>query len=396
MNFLFPLFSFSFRSFFLVILTLSLSINGHSADDVEQRLQALERVKFSGSFRMNFLVKDNDDGQKDRAGDGEFNLFNLGVDTKTEGIRFSGQYRWYNYTDTVHHLYFAMDTDTGTNTSAEIQLGLMRVPFGILPYEANSWWFGIPYYLGLNDDFDMGVKYLYQVEQWDVQAAFYTSSEFSAANTNRYSVDVISSSVNDTSTTQDNTSRNQESNQGNLRLARLFPHGEVGVSLQAGQLYNSIEEENGHHWAMAIHHLANIGNFHSQIELLSYEFSPENPDGINDDVIRVGALADSYEIAAKGNVYVVNLAYDVPIENSKVSNVRLYNDYSHLEKEAAGFVESQLNVTGVGITLGQIYTNIDFIMGRNVLYISGGRQGYAQGTEDDWSTRFNINIGYYF
>jgi len=365
-----------------------------SASDasVEERLQALESVKFSGSFRFNYLIKDNDDSQKDRAGDAEFNLFNLGVDTESDGIKFSGQYRWYNYTDTVHHLYLGFENESGS----ELQLGLMKVPFGILPYESNNWWFGIPYYLGFNDDYDMGIKYLTKSGNWDIQAAFYISSEFSAGNTKRYSVDVISSSVNDTSTTSDNSSRNEESNQANLRLAYQLPSGEMGVSAQVGQLYNSAEEENGSRWAAALHHIAQYGNFHSQVELISYEFSPENPDGVSDDVIRVGALADSYEIAAKGNIYVLNLAYDVPINNSRISNLRFYNDYSHLEKDADDFTESQLNVTGVAITSGAVYTNVDFIMGRNILYISGARDGYAQGTDDDWSTRFNINIGYYF
>ena len=363
---------------------LACSLNVSAEKTVEERLQALEKVKFSGSFRMNYVLKDNDDGQQDRAGDAEFNLFHLGVDTESDGIRFSGQYRWYNYTDTVHHMYLGFDDESGS----EVQLGLMKVPFGILPYESNNWWFGIPYYLGFNDDYDMGIKYLSQQGNWDIQAAYYISSEFGATNTNRYSVDVISS--------DDASSANQESNQANLRVAYTLPAGEVGLSLQGGQLYNSAEEDNGSRWAAALHHLGSYGNFHTQLELIRYEFSPENPQGSNDDVIRVGALADSYEIAAKGSIYVLNLAYDVAVNNSRISNLRFYNDYSHLEKDADGFTESQLNVTGVGISAGAVYTSIDFVMGRNILYISGARDAYAQGTDDDWSTRFNINLGYYF
>lgn len=368
-----------------VILFGAMPAQGESREEnTERRLQALEAVKFSGSFRMNFGFRDDDEGAKDRAGDTQFNLFNLGVDTEADGIRFSGQYRWYNFTDTVHHLYFAVKE----TPHSEFQLGLMQVPFGILPYEANSWWFGIPYYLGLNDDYDSGFKYLYQSGRWDIQAAFYLGTEFSADNNRRYSVDVLHSA--------DNSAKNEEDNTVNLRLAYDLAPGEVGVSLQAGQLYNSSEEKHGNQWAAAVHHVGFFGALSTQLELIQYQFNGKNPPGSNDDVIWVGALQDTYQIAAKGMLAVFNVAYDVGVNGSRITNLRFYNDYSVLNKDARAMKDSQLNVTGVGISAGRVYSNIDVIMGRNVLYVSGVRDAYAAGSKDDWGTRFNINIGYYF
>jgi hypothetical protein len=373
----------------LSLLILS-SADVFSESNVEERLTDLERVNISGSFRTNFTIKDFDQNQQERGGDMNFNVFTLGVDTEADGLRFSGQYRWYNYMDTVHHMYIAADIDE----DSEVQAGLMQVPFGIQPYESNNYWFGIPYYLGFNDDYDSGMKYSTKSGAWHIQAAFYISSEFSASNANRYSIDVINSQTGGTTTKVEG---NEETNQFNLRFAYQLAHGEVGLSTQIGQLYNSTTDKTGDQWAIALHHVGNLGAITTQVELISYQFNPENPAGVDDETIVVGAFADSYEIAAKGNIGVLNVSYDLPVTYGAISNLRFYNDYSHLEKDGKNFKESQINTLGVAISASNLYVNVDFIMARNMLYLGGGADSFAQGNNaDDWNTMFNINAGYYF
>ena len=372
-------------------LILASSLAFGAEQDYEARLQALEKVNISGSFRSNLTIKDYDDGQKERSGDANFNVFTLGVDTQSNGLRFSGQYRWYNYMDTIHHMFVASDI----GEESEVQVGIMKVPFGILPYESNNYWFGIPYYLGFNDDYDSGIKYLTQSGKLDIQVGFYVSSEFAASNANRYSIDVLNSSGSGTSTSKVET--NEETNQFNLRLAYELENGELGMSTQYGQLYNSTTEENGNQWAVALHHTAKFGAIQTQLEYIRYEFNPENPDGTDDDTITVGAFADKYEIAAKGDVAVINLSYDLPVAIGSISNLRFYNDYSHLVKEKSGFKDSQINTLGVAITAGSLYVNMDFIMAKNGIYGGGASDSYAQGVaSNDWNTNFNVNAGYYF
>jgi len=53
------------------------------------------------------------------------------------------------------------------------------------------------------------------------------------------------------------------------------------------------------------------------------------------------------------------------------------------------------------ITAVPIYTYVDFIFGNNALFlgdsvVNGIEQGLGKGGKDDWNTRFNINVGYYF
>jgi len=354
------------------------------ANSINSRLEALEKVKISGSFRMNYSYRDFNEGQRDREGDFNTNVVTLGVDTEASGIRFSAQYRWYNYMDTVHHMYIAMKPDD----TSEIQIGVMKVPFGILPYESNNYWFGVPYYLGLNDDYDSGIKYATTRGQWNLQAAFYVGTEYSGSNTKRYSIDVINDGANST---------NEETNQLNFRATYSLPNGELGVSTQYGQLYNNTTKKDGDHWAAALHHKATYGKIHTQFEVIRYEFNPENPAGISDDSIVVGAFSDSYEVASKGNIYVFNISYDVPVSIGSISNLNFYNDYSVLDKNKSGFKNSKINTLGVGFGAGDLWVNIDFIMAKNMLYLNGGRDSFTSATASTgWNTQFNINAGYYF
>jgi hypothetical protein len=44
------------------------------------------------------------------------------------------------------------------NEKDQIHLGLTQVPFGIQQYNSHNW-FSMAYYVGLEDDHDMGFKY---------------------------------------------------------------------------------------------------------------------------------------------------------------------------------------------------------------------------------------------
>ncbi|WP_420591650.1 hypothetical protein [Bacterioplanoides sp.] len=356
-------------------------------EDLKKRVEALEKLNISGSFRMNYRLRDDNDSEKDRGGDSSFNLFNLKVDTESNGIRLSADYRWYDGLETVHHSYIATDVDE----NSEIQLGITKVPFGIFPYESNSWWFGIAYYLGLTDDYDTGIKYITQNGKWNIQAAYFGGTEYQDNRTARYSYDVISST--------DGSSKNEEDGTLVTRVAYSFDSsGELGLSARVGQIYNTTEEKHGSQWAASLHHIGKYGGFTTQTQVTRYEYDLENPEGTDSDVVHLGGgVGGSFNIAAKANLYTFNVSYDVPVANSRISNLRFYNDYSHMVKDGTNFEDSQLNTTGVAISAGAVYANIDVIAGRNARYISGGADSYAQGTaKKDWGTRFNINVGYYF
>ena len=50
-----------------------------------------------------------------------------------------------------------------------------------------------------------------------------------------------------------------------------------------------------------------------------------------------------------------------------------------------------MNVTGVGITSGALYTYVDFVIAKNQPFVGGSMAG-----DGKMSKRININFGYYF
>jgi len=74
------------------------------------------------------------------------------------------------------------------------------------------------YYLGLEDDYDMGVKYTHSGDRWDYAIAFFKNAEelnfgsYSDVSDSRYSYDISSIDLNGDGTPD---LRNKETNQVN-------------------------------------------------------------------------------------------------------------------------------------------------------------------------------------
>ncbi|MFP4585893.1 MAG: hypothetical protein ACLFN9_21175, partial [Desulfococcaceae bacterium] len=132
------------------------------------------------------------------------------------------------------------------------------------------------------------------------------------------------------------------------------------------------------------------------LQAAHHENDPKNPPGTDDDVVIMGAFADSFPVAAEGALYLAGLSYDVPVEWGPINKLTFYNDYSILVKEEDGFEDSQINTLGALISANPVFTYIDLIMGKNMQYLGGPDDSLAAGEDGDWETRFNINVGYYF
>lgn len=349
-------------------------------------------VKIGGALRFNYRYDDANDystANRDKGGDMSFDIFRFDVNAELNDLILSAQYRWYSYMDVIHHAWIGYNiTDAWQG-----QLGITQVPFGILPYASHNWWFGLPYYVGLEDDYDMGLKSIHDFGDVNLQWAFFKNGEWgNAGKLDRYSFDVV----------QVGDQANEETNQGNLRLAYLFDHGdwgntELGVSGEYGQLYNTLTGADGEHWAGALHLNGRYGRWNLMLEAIRYAYSPENPAGVNDKTIRMGAFGASFPVAAEADVYVAGLSYDLPINWGPISTLTFYNDYSLIDKKEDSFEDSQLNTLGCLISAGPVYTYIDLIMGKNAIWVGGVNDPMAQGDPNaDWETMLNINFGYYF
>ncbi|WP_372645130.1 hypothetical protein [Ancylomarina sp.] len=368
-------------------------------------VQAQEKplVEIGGALRFNYNYSTWKDAQQKRGGDLGFDVFRLNAKAKYKGLKLNAEYRFYSEGfggAMLKQGWIAYDF----NENDELQFGLTQVPFGITKYNSNSWFFSLNYYVGLEDDHDMGLKYTHQGENWDYSVAFFKNAEElqfgnnSDVSNSRYSYDVGSSSDNDGNLILRNKEVNQLNGDLSYKINTTNAKHRMGVSAQYGGLYNIDTEDIGNHYALAAYYELKAGKFGVKAQIANYKYSPENPVGERDDVVAMTAYGAPYLVAAEASIYTLGLSYSIPLEWGPVSSVVIYNDFGYMDKAESNFESSMMNVTGAMFTAGNIYTYFDMAAGKNQPWLgSEWTNALAEGTPDaDWEMRFNINVGYYF
>lgn len=363
-------------------------------------------LKIGGALRFNYFVKswDGQEANRDRFGDIAFDTMRFNIDGTYGPLLLSAEYRLYQGYHMIHHGYVGYAVSDTTT----VDIGVSQAPFGLLKYASHNWFFDLSYYLGMEDDYDMGVRAHTVLGDMDVWVAFFKNSEDTYTGASlasaRYSYDVVPTTVAELGYAGLMEDRaNAETNQGNVRVAYNLKQGdisaELGVSGRIGGLYNGATAETGYHWAAAAHANANYGPINVQLEGIAYQFKPKNPAGQDNTFVVMGAYDFPYMVASKGYLVLANVAYTLPMKNAgPISSLTFYNDYSVLLKPEDGFESSHQNVLGTLISAGPTYTYVDVALGRNHAWL-GPYYGnaFAAGQADEgWHARFNINIGYYF
>jgi len=182
-------------SILLGIFILMMAINCQSQINVvnTDSLKIGEKyfpTKFTigGAIRLNYDWQTYNAEARKRGGDFGFELFRMDVDGECGDIYFSVQYRWYEYFEAIHHGYFGYHI----TPDFDLEIGIHQVPFGILPYASHSFWFGATYYLGFEDDYDTGIKLIYNLNNWTFHGAFYKNPEYiDPSRMGRYSFDLV-------------------------------------------------------------------------------------------------------------------------------------------------------------------------------------------------------------
>ncbi len=358
-------------------------------------------VDIGGALRFNYNYSTWKDAQKKRGGDLGYDVFLLNAKAKYRGLKVNAEYRFYSEGfggSMLKQGWIAYDF----NENNELQFGLTQVPFGLTKYNSNSWFFSLNYYVGLEDDHDMGFKFIHRGEKWDYSLAFFKNAEElrfggkSDASDSRYSYDVASIE-------QDGKMRlrNKEVNQlnGNLsyRIDQSNAKHRLGVSAQYGGLFNLDTEKMGNHYAVAAYYELQASKWGIKAQVADYQYNTKNSSDPN-DVIAMTAYGAPYLVAAEASLYTLGLSYTVPIKQGFVSNVVVYNDFGYMDKAEKHFENSIMNVTGVMLAAGNVYTYFDLAAGKNQAWLgSEWVNAFAKGSVDaQWEMRFNINVGYYF
>ncbi len=372
--------------------------------DYPTQSQEKPEVKFGGALRFNYNLSTWKEGQKDRGGDFGYDMFRINSIASYKGIKLNAEYRLYSESFGGGMLKQGwVEYDFSENKN--LQIGLTQVPFGITQYNSNNWFFNMTYYLGLEDDHDMGIKYSFSGEQWEYSLAFFKNAEelnfgsYSDVSHSRYSYDISSIDLNGDGNPD---LRNKETNQLNGKVAYKIQNGtfnhKIGVSGQLGGLHNLDSGETGNHFAYAGHYEMQAGRVAVKAQMAGYGHNPENPSGEPTNVVGMAAYGAPYLVAANGKIYTLCLSYSLPVDWHPVSNLQFYNDFGYLDKSVTEFKNSIMNVTGVLVTAGNVFTYIDAAAGKDHPWLGPEwTNGLAAGTENaSWHLRFNINLGYYF
>lgn len=377
-----------------------------------------------GAVRYNVIATDYESDANATNPSFTWDTWRLNVDGSMSGIDLSFEYRFYPTFGThfIHHGYLGY----GFGDNVYMEIGATQVPFGVETYASNSWWFTGAYYVGLEDDYDMGINFdITPTDKLKISLAYFRQAEpegpkfggqvtFGNAGPGRYSYDVVPTNSQLIYGGDTVSASLRELNQINARIAYdVTDNIELGASAQMGQLYNSVADANDNDyesdWTTAFggHVLANLAGLNVKAQYIMYDYTATNDDGSEAEVVQMGAYGYEYfgggaaysgGVASKASMYTASLAYPISVDWGPISSISPHVDYTLIDKDNENFYDTQHLVPGILITSGGIYTYIDYAMGKNQPWLTDNfGKGLGSGVEDpDWNSRFNINIGYYF
>lgn len=307
-------------------------------------------------------------------------------------IKFSAQVRWWSYQFAVQHLWFGLEI----NDYNEIRYGVTQTPFGALPSISSSFWYSLNYYLGLEADHDAGLHYLYNKDGLDLQLAYYRNGEYnSPTSTNRWAPDLVVSG----------DQQNFERDQFNLRAAYKFNHSsdnstEFGISGEYGTIKNQAVSNDGDRWAAALHYVGHYNDWNFYTQATRYEYSPKNPEGIDNNTVLLGFFSDQRLVAAKATTFVGGVRKYWDVDWWLFEKLNAYIEYSTVLKDENAFEDSKLFNPGAVLQAGPFYLWFDFLAAKNAWWFNDSQSnsglGAGSNNPNDWEFRYNFSIQWYF
>ena len=399
-------------------------------------------VNINGSLRFNALFRSYGEQADKTLADGgfTFDTFRIGANGSYGGLIFDSELAV--YPESFGGVFLQKGwVGYEFSDAREIQVGVSQVPFGIQPYASSSWFFNSTYYVGLEDDYDAGIKAIFQPGNWDIQGAYYMNAEqtdfFAGSNFGRYSYDVVpvnsfpafgdAGDANDVNGIggytvvpggNDGRSPIAEANQFNVKAAYSFDHGDlgftkVGVSGQRGQLKNLSTGNTDWHAAYAAHLQGRYGGLGVKLEFAQQELNPPLTDqeradfnsqsDVNynaEDFVVMGAYNFPQRVAAEHTVYSSSVSYRIPVNLGPVSQVKPYYDFSLVtNKNVDAWNDNATHDIGFLTTAGPLFVYTDLNISKGHPFNHPGANFasvMAENNDNEWRTAFNVNIGVYF
>ena len=349
-------------------------------------------LDIGGALRLTYNLSTWKKGQVKRGGDFGFDVFRIDVHARYKKLEIHAEQRFYSAEFGGAFMKYGW-FQYPTSKKAHLKVGLIPNYFGTQQYNSHSWFFALPYYVGFEDDHDMGLSYTYTGDKWHYDLAFYKNAEELSFSNN--------GPVSDSRYGYDISGDYKEVNTGNIRLIRTIKKKDathkIGATAQFGGLYDTQSQTIGTNAALGLHYQLATPKWSIKSIILGYARNSNRP-GDNADIFSMSAYGAPYDTPAEAMIYTVGIARTFPVNWGPISSIQVYNDYNYMDKTAENFEDTQMNVLGALVSAGPIYTYIDAAMGRNQPWLGPGF-GTRLGAGDPsakWSTRFNVNFGYYF
>ncbi len=359
-------------------------------------------ITFGGAIRANYTYGDypSTDGPSRGSDGGNFSLdtFRINADLAHENFVGKAEYRWYNGYNFFHTAWLGYNFEN----NSQVQVGLNRVPFGAGPYGVSqSWFFDQSYYVGLSDDMDLGIKYLFQLGETELALAYYYSAQPNGLgftdHAARYDADLVEN---------DSGQGYEERNQVNARIVQPIELAEgittdLGASFQIGQLINQgdvDEGDDGTAYASAVHAVNQIDNWKLALQLTYYNYDIDGSDLIN------RGFYDFYaDIATEGWIPAASLSYYLETDEIPwLDYVIPYVEYSSIVKngetaDGTDFKDSELITLGAAWAHNGWYIYTEYAYSNGNSFVGGEPfTNFGANLDSKWQGRFNINFGYYF
>lgn len=358
------------------------------------------RLGLGGALRFNYNLKSWDEVNLARGGDLVFDTFRLNMDLAFDQLIASAEYRFYGSLGS-----YLKSGWMGWQFTPDLSVkaGVTQVPFGLLPYASHNWFFNLGYYVGLEDDHDLGLLLHYSPEPWEFHLGYYHSDEGSyfgsSLNSARYSYDLVrvEEVVGDGGAVLREASAQKEQHTLAARVAREFGSASASLTVGASGLFGGIFDEStrryGTNLSAALFARARFRQFEL---LLQAAGTRRRPPGGAPQGLWMGAYDSPYRVARDHVLLEGGVAYSIPVDVGLLKSVQIYDDFGALLKDSG--TPSFQNVAGVLLSATYVFTYVDFAAGRNQPWLgTEGEGALAEGAPDaPWELRFNINLGLYY
>jgi hypothetical protein len=376
-----------------------------------------EKFTFGGAIRARYDWRFNDvslGGTPKASEHLDFDTLALKAAYDSDTFFGAAQYRFYGgssiygprngYRGFPGEVSFPMWAYLGYKFTKEDSLtaGMNQVPFGLVPYFGASFVETLGFTMGLEEVYNLGVKYSHVEPDLNYQVAFYPTTNPNAiggsVDSARYSTNIVRAD----SYVPFGTN-NAEENMVIGRAEYFLTKNDVsslaiGASIWHSDIRNDTTRLTGTKQLEGVHLLGTSGPWGFKAIYIRQDIDAKNP--IRNDLITVGGFDFSYNMATHGNFVSAEVTYKIadPIGPFTAAP---YVGYSAYYKDKAAFKTSERFILGAAWTLTAdpnlvIYT--EGVFGRNDPYVGAGQfvNGLAQGGDNKWKSRFIMNIGYYF